>query len=126
MAKITNVTHIIQQCKKLGVTFAIDDFGAGYSSLTYLRRLPVDSIKIDRSFIHGMLVDSEDLAVVSSIITLCKEFKRSVVAEGVESADHANKLMQLGCDLVQGHRIAEPMPASKVIAWAKAHTPFTF
>lgn len=126
IGEIANVTHIIQQCKKLGVTFAIDDFGAGYSSLTYLRRLPVDSIKIDRSFINGMLVDSEDLAVVSSIITLCKEFKRSVIAEGVESADHANKLMQLGCDLVQGHRIAKPMPANKVIAWAKAHTPFTF
>lgn len=126
IGEIANVTHIIQQCKKLGVTFAIDDFGAGYSSLTYLRRLPVDSIKIDRSFINGMLVDSEDLAVVSSIITLCKEFKRTVIAEGVESADHAQKLMQLGCDLVQGHRIAKPMPASKVIQWAKAHTPFTF
>lgn len=126
IGEIANVTHIIQQCKKLGVTFAIDDFGAGYSSLTYLRRLPVDSIKIDRSFINGMLVDSEDLAVVSSIITLCKEFKRTVIAEGVESADHAQKLMQLGCDLVQGHRIAKPMPASKVIQWAKANTPFTF
>jgi EAL domain-containing protein (putative c-di-GMP-specific phosphodiesterase class I) len=108
------------------VTFAIDDFGAGYSSLTYLRRLPVDSIKIDRSFINGMLVDSEDLAVVSSIITLCKEFKRTVIAEGVESADHAQKLMQLGCDLVQGHSIAKPMPANKVMQWAKAHAPFKF
>lgn len=126
IGEITNVTHIIQQCKKLGVTFAIDDFGAGYSSLTYLRRLPVDSIKIDRSFINGMLVDSEDLAVVSSIITLCKEFKRSVVAEGVESADHAEKLLQLGCHLVQGHRIAKPMPANEVIEWVQAHSPFQF
>ncbi|EUJ10834.1 PAS domain S-box/diguanylate cyclase (GGDEF) domain-containing protein [Methylophilaceae bacterium 11] len=126
IGEINNVTHIIQQCKKLGVTFAIDDFGAGYSSLTYLRRLPVDSIKIDRSFINGMLVDSEDLAVVSSIITLCKEFKRTVIAEGVESADHAQKLMQLGCDLVQGHSIAKPMPANKVMQWAKAHAPFKF
>lgn len=126
IGEITNVTHIIQQCKKLGVTFAIDDFGAGYSSLTYLRRLPVDSIKIDRSFINGMLVDSEDLAVVSSIITLCKEFKRSVVAEGVESADHADKLLQLGCHLVQGHRIAKPMPANEVIEWVQAHSPFQF
>ena len=126
IGEVTNVTHIIQQCKKLGVTFAIDDFGAGYSSLTYLRRLPVDSIKIDRSFINGMLVDSEDLAVVSSIITLCKEFKRSVVAEGVESADHAEKLLQLGCHLVQGHRIARPMPANEVIEWVQAHSPFQF
>ncbi|OYZ07837.1 MAG: hypothetical protein B7Y32_02400, partial [Methylophilales bacterium 16-45-7] len=106
--------------------FAIDDFGAGYSSLTYLRRLPVDSIKIDRSFINGMLVDSEDLAVVTSIITLCKEFKRSVIAEGVESADHANKLVQLGCDLVQGHRVAKPMPAHEVVEWVQSHSPFIF
>jgi len=73
-----------------------------------------------------MLVDSEDLAVVSSIITLCKEFKRSVVAEGVESADHAEKLLQLGCHLVQGHRIAKPMPANEVIEWVQAHSPFQF
>lgn len=126
IGEITNVTHIIQQCKKLGVTFAIDDFGAGYSSLTYLRRLPVDCIKIDRSFINGMLLDSEDLAVVSSIITLCKEFKRSVIAEGVESADHAETLLTLGCHLVQGHRIAKPMAASQVVKWIKAHTPFQF
>jgi diguanylate cyclase (GGDEF)-like protein/PAS domain S-box-containing protein len=126
IGEISNVTHIIQQCKKLGVTFAIDDFGAGYSSLTYLRRLPVDSIKIDRSFINGMLVDTEDLAVVTSIITLCKEFKRSVIAEGVESADHANKLLQLGCHLVQGHRIAQPMPADQVVAWVQTHSPLTF
>lgn len=126
IGEITNVTHIIHQCKKLGVTFAIDDFGAGYSSLTYLRRLPVDSIKIDRSFINGMLVDSEDLAVVSSIITLCKEFKRSVIAEGVESADHAEKLVQLGCHVVQGHRIAKPMAANQVVKWIQAHSPFQF
>jgi diguanylate cyclase (GGDEF)-like protein/PAS domain S-box-containing protein len=126
IGEIAKVTHIIQQCKKLGVTFAIDDFGAGYSSLTYLRRLPVDSIKIDRSFINGMLVDSEDLAVVTSIITLCKEFKRSVIAEGVESADHANKLVQLGCDLVQGHRVAKPMPAHEVVEWVQSHSPFIF
>jgi diguanylate cyclase (GGDEF)-like protein/PAS domain S-box-containing protein len=126
IGEITNVTRIIQQCKKLGVTFAIDDFGAGYSSLTYLRRLPVDSIKIDRSFINGMLSDPEDLAVVSSIITLCKEFKRNVIAEGVESADHANTLVQLGCHLVQGHRIAKPMPANQVIPWVESHSPFIF
>lgn len=123
---VNNVTDIINACKKLGVTFAIDDFGSGYSSLIYLRRLPVDFIKIDRSFIHGMLKDSEDMAVVSGIITLCKEFRRHVIAEGVESADEADKLSELGCLHLQGFGIAKPMPADQVLPWVKANTPFKF
>ncbi|HAJ70743.1 MAG TPA: PAS domain S-box protein [Methylophilaceae bacterium] len=123
---IKNVTRIINDCKKLGVTFAIDDFGAGYSSLTYLRRLPVDMIKIDRSFIHGMLNDADDLAVVSSIITLCREFNRGVIAEGIESIEQGTKLIDLGCDFAQGHGIAKPMPANKVAKWVQSNSPFRF
>ncbi|MGV3583370.1 MAG: EAL domain-containing protein [Methylophilus sp.] len=123
---INNVTEIIKQCKKLGVTFAIDDFGSGYSSLIYLRRLPVDTIKIDRSFIHGMLQDSENLAVVTSIVTLCREFKREVIAEGVETQSEAQKLAEIGCYHLQGFGISRPMPADKVMAWVNANTPYQF
>jgi len=123
---INNVTNIIKDCKKLGVSFAIDDFGAGYSSLIYLRRLPVDTIKIDRSFIHGMLKDAEDLAVVSSIVTLCKEFRRNVIAEGVENFNEAKKLKEFGCLHLQGYGISRPMPADQVMAWIKANTPYKF
>lgn len=123
---ITNVTNIIKACKELGVSFAIDDFGAGYSSLIYLRRLPVDTIKIDRSFIHGMLKDSEDLAVVSSIVTLCKEFRRNVIAEGVENISEAKKLKEFGCLHLQGYGISMPMPADQVMSWIKTNTPYKF
>ena len=121
---IANVTEIIRQCKQLGVTFSIDDFGSGYSSLIYLRRLPVDTIKIDRSFIDGMLTDPEDLAVVTGIITLCREFKRNVIAEGVESRQQSEKLAELGCLFAQGFGISKPMEAGQVADWIKANSPF--
>jgi diguanylate cyclase (GGDEF)-like protein/PAS domain S-box-containing protein len=121
-----HVSETMNQCKKLGVSFAIDDFGAGYSSLIYLRRLPVDTIKIDRSFIHDMLHDPEDLAVVTSIITLCKEFNRGVIAEGIETLKEAEKLAELGCFQLQGFGISKPMPFHLVTSWFKANTPFKF
>lgn len=123
---IDKATHIIKQCKKLGVTFSLDDFGVGYSSLIYLRRLPVDIIKIDRSFTSGMVNDSEDLAVVTSVITLCREFKRKVIAEGAETNDQLSMLHDLGCNYAQGYGIAKPMPASKVANWVKNNHPFKY
>ncbi|CAN0000771.1 unnamed protein product [Chrysoparadoxa australica] len=123
---INNVTNIIKASKKLGLSFAIDDFGAGYSSLIYLRKLPVDIIKIDQSFIHDMLKNPEDLAVISSVVTLSNEFKRQVIAEGVETYHEADKLLELGCLLSQGFGIAKPMPAEQVLDWLQANSPFKF
>lgn len=123
---IDKATNIITQCKKLGVTFSLDDFGVGYSSLIYLRRLPVDFIKIDRSFISGMLDDSEDMAVVTSIITLCIEFKRKVIAEGAETNAQLSMLNQLNCCYAQGYGIAKPMPANEVSDWVKDNHPFKY
>lgn len=123
---INNVTNIINRCKKLGVVFAIDDFGSGYSSLIYLRKLPVDIIKIDKSFVHDMLRNSEDLAIVTSIANLSKEFNRLVVAEGVEIKMQATRLQKLGITLTQGFAIAEAMPANEVIDWVQANSPFNF
>jgi EAL domain-containing protein (putative c-di-GMP-specific phosphodiesterase class I) len=97
--------------------FAVDDFGTGYSSLTYLRRLPVDMLKIDRSFVRDMLSDLEDLAMIEGVIGLAKAFHYQVIAEGVETASHGERLLALGCDLAQGYAIARPMLGTELPVW---------
>ncbi|WP_306461460.1 bifunctional diguanylate cyclase/phosphodiesterase [Colwellia ponticola] len=114
---VNHVSTIMNACVALGVTFALDDFGTGYSSLTYFRRLPVNLIKIDQSFVRDMLDDADDLAIVEGVIVLAKSFKRDVIAEGVETIEHGTALLQLGCDLAQGYGIARPMPASNIPTW---------
>ncbi len=126
ISDIEKVTSVITKCKALGVSFSLDDFGVGYSSLIYLRRLPVDYIKIDRSFTSGMLNDSEDMAVVSTVITLSQEFKRKVVAEGVETDDQLSMLHRLGCHHAQGYGIARPMLGKDVVQWVKSNHPLKF
>nr|WP_235975972.1 MULTISPECIES: GGDEF domain-containing phosphodiesterase [Halomonas] len=105
------------RCQSLGVSFAIDDFGTGFSSLTHLRQLPVSLIKIDQSFVRDMLTDQDDMAIVESVIYMANRFKRPMLAEGVETLDHAKALMALGCDLAQGYGIARPMPAEALPTW---------
>jgi EAL domain-containing protein (putative c-di-GMP-specific phosphodiesterase class I) len=107
------------QCQAMGVRFALDDFGTGYSTLTYLKKLPVDVLKIDRSFVHHMLDDHEDRAIVEGVIGLARTFGCTVVAEGVESPAQARTLLDLGCDIGQGTGIAAPMPAGQVTAWVR-------
>ena len=114
---VQHVSEIMHACMALGVQFSLDDFGTGYSSLTYLRRLPAELIKIDQSFVRDMLDDTDDLAIVESVVALAKSFKRDVIAEGVETIEHGTALLQLGCELAQGYGIARPMPASDVLAW---------
>ncbi|NMM29146.1 MAG: EAL domain-containing protein [Glaciimonas sp.] len=123
LGDIIYVRNLITACHALGVTFALDDFGTGYSSLTYLKRLPADVLKIDQSFVLGMLDDQADLALVKAVISLAAVFNRTVIAEGVETAEHGMLLMQLGCDLAQGYGIARPMPASDVVAWSQQYLP---
>ena len=120
---VSGVASTINNCKQLGVCFALDDFGVGYSSLTYLRRLPVETIKIDQSFVRDMLHDVDDLAVVAGVISLSRDFKRKVVAEGVETAEQGVWLLRMGCSVVQGYGIAKPMPASEVRGWVEAYQP---
>jgi len=113
-----DATHtLIQRCRTYGVSFALDDFGTGYSTLTYLKRLPVDALKIDRSFVQNMLIDPQDSALVEGVIGLARTFGCSVVAEGVESVAHARALLGMGCKLGQGNGIAPAMPAAEVPAW---------
>ena len=98
----------LRQLKDLGVSLAIDDFGTGYSSLRYLRRFPVDHLKIDRSFVAGMVHSPEDAAIVSHVFGLAHAFGLKVVAEGVETVHQLEELTRLGCDLAQGLQLAPP------------------
>lgn len=120
---IASISQLIEECHQLGVTFALDDFGAGYSSLTYLRRLPVDILKIDQSFVRDMLRDPDDMSIVAGVISLSLEFRRRVIAEGVETVEHGIKLLAMNCEFAQGYGIARPMPADTIAAWVAAYRP---
>ena len=116
-----HVQRVMEACREIGVSFSLDDFGTGYSSLAYLRAIPAEILKIDRSFVKDLLDDSDDLILVEGVISLAKAFRRVVVAEGVETAEHGLMLMRLGCDIAQGFGIARPMPAAEIPAWSAAY-----
>jgi diguanylate cyclase (GGDEF)-like protein/PAS domain S-box-containing protein len=118
------VNQLIADCQALGVEFALDDFGIGYSSLNYLRQLPVKTIKIDRSFVCDMDKNLEDLAIIESLIGLVSTLGRSIVAEGVESVEQGEILLNMGCEIAQGFAIAEPMPANQILAWKQQWKPY--
>jgi EAL domain-containing protein (putative c-di-GMP-specific phosphodiesterase class I) len=119
---MTEVSTLIAGCRALGVNFALDDFGTGYSSLTYLKRLPVDLLKIDQSFVREMLTDAEALAIVKGVIGLSEAFRRGVIAEGVETVEHGRRLLGLGCDFAQGYGVAQPMPPEQMPDWIAGWT----
>lgn len=117
------VVELVSQCRRLGIEFALDDFGTGYSSLTYLKRLPVETLKIDRSFVGNMLDDPEDRAILEGILGLASVFKRVAVAEGVESEAQGAELLRMGCEFAQGNGIARPMLAANVMDWVASWRP---
>jgi len=116
---IAHVSPIINACREFGVGFVLDDFGTGYSPLTCLSDLAVDGLKIDQSFVRGMLHDRGARAIVQGIIALAGAFGRSVVAEGAEQAEQLRVLQEMGCTVVQGNVIALPMPAAELAAWCR-------
>lgn len=119
---LISVSEILKQCvHRLGVSCALDDFGTSYAAPTHLRHLRLDSIKIDQSLVRTMLDDPEDQALVESVIGLAKAFKYTAIAEGVESLEHGEFLLQLGCKLAQGYVIARPMPADALLPWVKSY-----
>ncbi len=122
LADIDYTCALMQECRALGVRFALDDFGTGYSTLTYLKRLPLDLLKIDRSFVHNMLTDHQDMAIVEGVIGLSRTFGCTVVAEGVECAAQATRLIEMGCHIGQGNGIAKAMPVAEVLDWIKSYT----
>jgi diguanylate cyclase (GGDEF)-like protein/PAS domain S-box-containing protein len=115
MADPDRAVRLLQELQSLGTSIALDDFGTGYSSLTYLRRLPVSTIKIDRSFIREMEDDPDDMAIVVSIIDLANSVHLTVVAEGIETPAQLSLLRGLGCAAGQGFLWSQPMPAAEVL-----------
>jgi CheY-like chemotaxis protein len=115
MEDIAGTVAKLRSLRSLGVRIAIDDFGTGHSSLAYLAKLPVDAIKIDRSFIITMLQNVDTMTLVSTIISLAHALKLKVVAEGVDAQDQANVLRLLRCDEMQGYLYSKPLPAGEFI-----------
>lgn len=120
---IEKAVSTMQAVRKLGVQFALDDFGTGHASLTYLRRLPVRTLKIDQTFVRDMLDDPSDLIMIEGITSLANTFEHEVLAEGVENANLGALLIQIGCHQAQGYAIARPMPANEIVNWAKKWQP---
>lgn len=121
---IEKVSQVMEKITRLGVQFSLDDFGTGYSSLSYLRRLPAAALKIDQSFVRDMLWDVGDTTLVQGVISLATAFQRSVIAEGVESEEHGELLLRLGCDIGQGYGISRPIPAQAFEEWRRSWSSF--
>jgi EAL domain-containing protein (putative c-di-GMP-specific phosphodiesterase class I) len=117
---VDDVIAKMAELQAFGVGFALDDFGTGYSSLAYIKRLPIEQLKIDKSFVRDLLTDSNDAAIAQAIIALAQKLQISVMAEGVETAEQRNWLIQHGCLMFQGYLFAKPVPAD---AFSAAATP---
>jgi EAL domain-containing protein (putative c-di-GMP-specific phosphodiesterase class I) len=113
----------LHELKGLGVHLAIDDFGTGYSSLAYLRQMPIDAVKIDKSFVDGVAGGPEESAVARAIIALAGTLHLDTVAEGVEHAEQATALAELGCHLAQGYHFSRPVPAADMARLALDQPP---
>ena len=117
MADPAHALAIMSMLQSMGVRLSVDDFGTGYSSLTHLRELPIDEIKIDKSFVTGMLTSEADAAIVRTVIDLAHNLGKQVCAEGVEDAETMCRLEEMGCDLAQGYFISRPVPAATLMTW---------
>jgi EAL domain-containing protein (putative c-di-GMP-specific phosphodiesterase class I) len=102
---------MLNDLRSCGVRISIDDFGTGYSSLSYLKQLPVDEVKIDRSFVTDLAVSTADTSLVSAVVAIASSFGMSTVAEGVEDQEQNDRLIELGCKKAQGYLFSRPVPS---------------
>ena len=121
LADIDHTSELMRTCQALGMRFALDDFGGGCSPLSYLKRLPLGLLKIDRSFIHNMMGDAQDLALVEGVMGLSKAFRCTVVAERVEADAQAQRLIELGLLVGQGNGIGRAIPLRELPGWMGNH-----
>jgi EAL domain-containing protein (putative c-di-GMP-specific phosphodiesterase class I) len=117
MSEPERVQKMLARLSKRGVRLAVDDFGSGYASFTQLKQLPVDVLKIDKSFVQNLGTNDEDDAIVRSTIDLAHNLNLLVVAEGVESEEILSRLAALGCDMAQGYCLSRPVPADELTPW---------
>lgn len=122
MSDLSNATSLLLRIKEMGVGIAIDDFGTGFSSLSYLKKLPVRELKIDKSFVINMNCDDNDAMIVHSTIDLAHNLGLSVVAEGVENQETLERLHAQGCDLIQGYHLCRPLPPEQLENWLLEHS----
>ena len=115
--------RVMKRLRDMGVRISVDDFGTGYSSLSYLRKLPLNSLKIDRSFIADVMCDSDDAAIVHTIVSLARILRLDVVAEGIETEAQLNFLRNLGCPIGQGYFFSFPLPAEEFADWVREQSP---
>lgn len=118
---IEHTISMMDSLKSMGFSFAIDDFGTGYSSLAYIKKMPIDVIKIDKSFVFGMLENHSDYQIIMSTIAMVKNLDLIVIAEGVETAAQLRSLTENKCDLIQGYYFSKPVPEIELIEFIKTH-----
>ncbi|HLO77815.1 MAG TPA: EAL domain-containing protein, partial [Magnetospirillum sp.] len=119
MADGEGTLKLLRSLAELGVTLSIDDFGTGYSSLAYLKRFPVNTVKIDRAFVRDLDHDEDGRAIANAIISLAHSLSMKTIAEGVETEVQAELLAQHGCDEIQGYMIGRPMPVAEFANFAR-------
>jgi len=117
MTNQTQAIEILHQIHDLGIELAIDDFGTGYSSLSYLKKLPIDKLKIDKSFVDDLPEDEDSMSITKAIISLSKNLNLKVIAEGVETSEQKEFLVENGCDNIQGYYYSKPLPAKEMQAY---------